>query len=364
MNEKTEISAKMLLCAARTLGGYAAGELLESRPAVPASSGQSAFSMWQDLLTRCLEALAASIAVDRPQLFVRHMQWLQGFLRARGIDDDALAASLECLQRILAAELPEPSAMLAADVCQEAARGLNPEVTLPEQLLTTDTVCGRLAGRYLLALLEGDRSRATRLIVEAADAGLPRSDLYLQVLLPALEEAGRMWHAAEINVAEEHFATAATRSVMAQLRAGATVRPPNGKTLVAAAVAGNLHDVGLQAVADFFEMDGWRVIQLGANVPIGDLVEAVGFYEADLVALSVGLSTQIETLKRTIERVRRADRGEAVKILVGGHGLAGFGDLAVALGADGFAADPAEAVALGNAMAFPTPDKPAVQSHP
>ena len=68
-----------------------------------------------------------------------------------------------------------------------------------------------------------------------------------------------MWLANEINVAEEHFASHTTKMVMAQLLPHATIQPSNGKTMLAAAVAGNQHDIGLQAVADFFEMDGWGV---------------------------------------------------------------------------------------------------------
>lgn len=159
-----------------------------------------------------------------------------------------------------------------------------------------------------------------------------------------------MWQDVEINIAEEHFATATTRGVMAQLRARTAVKPANGKTLVTSAVVGNQHDIGLQVVADFFEMEGWRVIQLGSDVPIPDLVEAVGFYHADLLGLSVCLSSQLTTLKETIESVRRSDRGAAVKILVGGRGLTGAADLAAEFGADGCAADPAEAVSLGGTL--------------
>ena len=159
-----------------------------------------------------------------------------------------------------------------------------------------------------------------------------------------------MWQDAEINIAEEHFTTATTRAVMAQLRARAVEKPANGKTLVTSAVAGNQHDIGLQVVADFFELDGWRVIQLGGDVPIPDLVEAVGFHQADLLGLSVCLSAQLKTLKETIESVRRSDCGAAVKILVGGRGLTGAADLAAEFGADGYAVDPAEAVLLGNTL--------------
>ena len=181
-------------------------------------------------------------------------------------------------------------------------------------------------------------------------AGHSVPELYLEVLLPSQEEAGRMWQEDEINVAEGHFATSTTKSIMSQLCLHVPRKPPNGRTLLAAAVTGNQHDVGLQAVAEFFEMDGWRVIPLGSDVPIRDLVEAVDFYEADLLGLSVSLRTQLGTLKQTIQAVRRGARGGQVKILVGGGGLAGASDLATQYGADAYAADPLEAVRLGNAL--------------
>ena len=175
-------------------------------------------------------------------------------------------------------------------------------------------------------------------------------DLYLRVLQPAQEELGRMWLLGEINVAEEHFATTTTRLVMAQLHAREVCGPSNGKTLVAAAVAGNQHDLGIQVVADLFEMDGWRVIQLGSNVPADDLAQAVEFYQADLVALSVSLATQLPALEEAIAAVRASQRGVTVKILVGGCGMMGTAELAKSKGADDYASNAVEAVARGNAL--------------
>ena len=117
--------------------------------------------------------------------------------------------------------------------------------------------------------------------------------------------------------------------------------------MLAAAVASNQHDIGLYAVADFFDMAGWRTIQLGADVPIIDLAQAVECFDADLVALSASLSVQFETVKSTIQAIRSGRRADLVKILVGGLAFAESGDLAVEMGADGYAANPDEAVRLG-----------------
>jgi 5-methyltetrahydrofolate--homocysteine methyltransferase len=97
-------------------------------------------------------------------------------------------------------------------------------------------------------------------------------------------------------------------------------------------------------------MDGWRVIQLGSNVPADDLARAVEFYDADLVALSVSLPTQLAVLEETITVVRTCQRGSAVKILVGGYGMMNAADLAKSTGADDYASNAVDAVARGNAL--------------
>jgi len=224
-----------------------------------------------------------------------------------------------------------------------------PEPSTPLMLATPE---GRLAADYLLAALEGDRRRASRMIFDAADADLSVEEIISGVLLPAQVEVGRMWHDNEVSVAEEHFTSETTKTLMAQLMSRAEFRPSNGKTLVAAGVAGNHIDIGLQAVADFFELDGWRTIQLGANVPTGDIVQAVDFFKADLLGLSASLSTQLETVRATINAVRFSPHSENVKIIVGGFAFAELEHLPLELGADGYAPNAAAAVELGRELVF------------
>ena len=212
--------------------------------------------------------------------------------------------------------------------------------------LLTDSPMGRLAVRYLLKLLAGDRRAASQLVLDEMEHVEDVRQIYLDVLLPVQKELGRMWMTNEIGLAEEHFASQATRTLMAQLLLHADFRPANGKTAILAAVAGNHVDMGLQVVADFFEMDGWRTIHLGANVPAADLAQAADCFQADLVGLSVALVTQLETLKATIQAIRNTERGERLKILVGGRAVATAGDLPQTLGADGYAADPRAAVEM------------------
>ena len=128
--------------------------------------------------------------------------------------------------------------------------------------------------RYLLQVLEGNCDGAIRLIIDSHDQGMTLESTY-QVLMAAQREVGRMWHEDEVSIAEEHLVTSTTMRVMSILAYEADRQPFNGKTVVAAAVAGNVHDMGIRVVTDFFSFAGWRAICLGADLPPVEIARAV-----------------------------------------------------------------------------------------
>jgi methanogenic corrinoid protein MtbC1 len=209
---------------------------------------------------------------------------------------------------------------------------------------------GRLLLQYLEAVLAGNLSEAHRLIIEQAQAGVSVTELYDQVLQPALSEIGRMWHRGEISVADEHFATATTRALLGGLRSYFPQPEPRSATVVATAVSGDFHDVGLRMVADCFEMDGWGVLFLGANMPATDISEFLGQYPADLLALSASTCLVVRQAGEFINVVRSGHSSDKLKIIVGGSPFDMIPDLWEELGADGCAHSATEAVELANRL--------------
>lgn len=356
-NTNNDLAATILQKSASALAGYAAGDLLETNAASRQAFGVDPFTMWRHWLTGRVEDLAAAVTVARPELFVGQIQWGRAVLEARGVDRACFQAAVRCLQQVLINELPADTRALAAPYLAAALDRFDGKVEEACCRLSPRTPAGQLASLYLLAVLEGDRRKARETVLVANSEQLSIPQIYLDVILPAQEEIGRMWLANEISVAEEHFATATTRAVMAQLLAKAPVREANGKTVLTAAVAGNRHDIGIQAVCDFFEMDGWKAIQLGADVPIGDLVDAIEQFQVDLVALSATLSSHFPKLQETIHVVRKCDRNAAIKILVGGRAFGGCSDTAIQLGADAYAGTPQKALAVAASL-FDLPHDP------
>jgi len=170
------------------------------------------------------------------------------------------------------------------------------------------------------------------------------------VFRPAQLEIGRLWHIGSITVAQEHYATAVTQLVMAQLyKYIFEPQRPRLGTLVAACVGGELHDMGLRMITDLLEMDGWRTHFLGASTPTQSLTDAVSRHEADVLILSAAMASRVPDVAALIERLRADVRTARVPVVVGGYAFDVAPSLSVAVGADAYAADAAaaSATALG-----------------
>jgi methanogenic corrinoid protein MtbC1 len=139
----------------------------------------------------------------------------------------------------------------------------------------------------LACLPAPDGRRARALVEQGLAAGVPAATLYLRVIAPAMHETGRMWETAAISVAQEHLSTQITQTVIATLAPHVSGGEPVGASRVAVVSSspGEMRAVGAQMVGDFLEAQGWTVLALGANIPVGELVELVRTREAQLVAL-------------------------------------------------------------------------------
>ena len=348
MHTPDPFAAKLLRTSASAYAARAADLLLDGYPRVDQPVAPGAFRSWQPHLHERILELAAALEEGEPALFVSRIHWTHAAFRARGVAIDALESSLRCLANALSEVLPERAAEQARSMIEQAIDALaEPPAEPPE--LTAEDPLGELALRFLVAGLEGDGRGAIDHLVRAHAAGTPIEDLYQGVLLPAQREVGQMWHRAEIDVAEEHFVTVTTRRAMSVLCHLAAPASSNGRTVVAAAVAGNRHDIGLWAVSDLFDLAGWRAICLGADVPAPDIRNAVSHFGADLLVLSATLTTQIRAARKTIETVRMAP-DQCVAILLGGLAFREVPHLWERLDADGHAASGTEAVRKGASL--------------
>lgn len=343
MTQANPMAAQLLNVSASAYGAYATNRLFEQCPEAEERFGDTAFTYWKDHFGQRIKELSAAVAVGEVGLFTSHVNWSKAAFDARDIENDLISESLVALKGVLGEELPE--------MCRETP-GQFIDAAI-EELAKTDSgflplepidVKSKLALQYLVKVLDGESNAAIEMIVDAFDNGLDIHETYHALLL-AEQEIGRMWHLAEVSIAEEHLVTLTTERAMAVLVYKSEKKPSNGRTVVSAAVAENGHHIGVRAVSDIFEINGWRGVCLGSDSPADEISHAVDVFSASLVLLSAAISTHLNALRETVKIIR--EQSPSCKILVGGTAFLGTTDLWKQLGADGFAANPIEALAAG-----------------
>lgn len=340
--------AEILDVSGKAFAGFAATRLLERYPSAESRFAPDAFTGWKTHFEQRLQELAAALAAEEPGLFLDSVEWSRRAFAAREVPEADLRASLECLREVLEDELPDEAGSQAGAVLASAIARFDSPCRDDRAGPDPATPTGKVALSYLLAVLEGDRHRAAKLLLDAVDDGsLTVEQAYLEVLIPAQQEVGRLWHTNALSVAEEHFVTSTTLHVMSLLVHRGGGQPFNGKTVIAAGVAGEVHDIGVRVAGDFFEMAGWRVIHVGADLPVNEVVDAARRFDADLIVLAATLSTHLRAVERTIAALR-SEGGP--KVIVGGQAFGGAPELWKKVGADAYAPSPGEAVEIAARM--------------
>lgn len=202
---------------------------------------------------------------------------------------------------------------------------------------------------FLQGLLSADRQAAITVAKKAVPDLSRLNDFYLHVVRPAMYAVGAMWERGEISVAREHLASALVNRIMAvqYIELMESPEQSKGKAVVTAA-ANEFHEIGATMVANALEADGWEITFLGANTPSEALLEYVSAGEFDMVAISVTIAFNLESIQNVIRAIRAWSEDRQPKIMIGGQAFGGYPELAQKLGADGFAQSPEQAVALAD----------------
>jgi len=301
----------------------------------------------QDAVYHCWH-LADAIDLNSPALFNDHIGWVKILLEQRGVPSEDLVHHLVCMAEVVRGELPSWVAEPAVAMIEGALALLPSMPGTAINLLDSEDRLAPLAREYVHKLLGGYRSAGGRLAFEAVERGESIRHLYLQVLQPALREIGRLWQMNKINVAQEHFCSAATQVVMAQLLSRVDAAERCGRCVVVACVSGEPHELGARMVGDFFDMAGWDTYFCGANTPHGACVQSVVERAADVLCVSATMGYQLHAVPELIQSVRADPRCAKLRVMVGGYPFTVDPALCQTVGADGTAADADAAVALAS----------------
>jgi 5-methyltetrahydrofolate--homocysteine methyltransferase len=198
------------------------------------------------------------------------------------------------------------------------------------------------------AVVDGDQAGIEGLVAQALEAGAGPQTVLDDGLIAAMTEVGARFERGEYFISDMLVSARAMKAAMACLQphlVSKAVEPVG--VVVIGTVQGDLHDIGKNLVAVMLQGAGFRVVDLGVDVPAERYVRAAQECGADLVALSGLLTTTMPTMQATVAALRQAGLDQ-VKVIVGGAPISqDFADL---IGADGFAPDAAVAAAKARAL--------------
>jgi MerR family transcriptional regulator, light-induced transcriptional regulator len=294
--------------------------------------------------------LTEAIWSEEPEIFDKYLLWVKQLFRGLGFSDQVINETLGCTRKVLLESFREEYHETINTFIDSGLKAINQPLGEMSGYIDVTAKHGQLARDYTDALLNGDRHAASRLIAKAVENGVLIKEIYLDIFQKSQYEIGRLWMKNEISVATEHFSSAATQMIMAQLYPYIFSTKRLGRRLVAACVGGELHEIGIRMVTDFFEMEGWDTYYIGANTPDVSILRAIEQYRADVIALSVAMPFHRPLLRETIQKIRASQSGSNLKILIGGYAINPYRNQADNFGADGYAPNAEEAVRTANQL--------------
>ncbi len=195
------------------------------------------------------------------------------------------------------------------------------------------------------SIIKGDAPKVIELVNASLEADVDPGAIINDGMIPGMDVVGELFRTNQYYVPEVLISARAMKGGMAILRpllAESGVEPVG--TVVIGTVRGDLHDIGKNLVAMMLEGAGFDVHDTGIDTHPDEYVQRATDEGSNVVGMSALLTTTMTNMRNTIEAVEAAGLREKVSCIIGGAPVTQR--YADEIGADGYAADAASAVAL------------------
>jgi trimethylamine corrinoid protein len=186
----------------------------------------------------------------------------------------------------------------------------------------------------------------------ALERGVDPITILKSAITPVMRSMGEEFEAGEIYLIELMAAARTVEASMTVLQPALEKKGEEptylGKCVIGT-IEGDIHDIGKNIVASLLRAAGFKVIDLGKDVPIEQFIETIREEGADIVGVSALLTTSMQKQRELIARLRDVGVRDKVKVMIGG--APSNEAWAKAIDADGYAPDATEAVKLAKQLA-------------
>ncbi|HEX7433855.1 MAG TPA: methionine synthase [Anaerolineaceae bacterium] len=180
----------------------------------------------------------------------------------------------------------------------------------------------RLAWRILHRVKDGVEVDIDELLAQGALEERPRTAVAVlnTVLLPAMKEVGDKFGAGELILPFVLQSAEVMKKAVAYLEQFLERKEGVSKgTLVLATVYGDVHDIGKNLVKTILSNNGYRVVDLGKQVPAETIISKAVEEKADAIGLSALLVSTSKQMPLIVNELQR--RGLSFPVLIGGAAI-------------------------------------------
>lgn len=203
-------------------------------------------------------------------------------------------------------------------------------------------------GKIKEAVLKGNKKGITALTKQAIEEGEDAQKLLNETLLPAINEVGDLFDKGKYFLPQLIASAEAMKNSIEVLEPYLMSGSQNQDmpVIIIATVEGDIHDIGKNLVALMLKNYGFKVIDLGKDVPKEEIIKAAKENNAQIIALSALMTTTMQQMRYVVDYAK--EQGVTAKIMIGGAVITE--DYADEIGADGYSKDAADAVKLAQRL--------------
>jgi corrinoid protein of di/trimethylamine methyltransferase len=182
-------------------------------------------------------------------------------------------------------------------------------------------VTTQLFQKMAQSIIDGDSEVATKLAKQAVGQGIDPLEAISQGFVIGVNTVGDAFAKGDAFLPELVMAGEAMKAAVAVLEPELARLGTERKMLgnvVLCTVEGDIHEIGKTLVGTMLSSAGFKVYDLGVDVPVMKVVEKAREVNADIIAMSALLTTTMVHQKDVIEALADLGIRSKVKVMVGG----------------------------------------------
>jgi len=191
------------------------------------------------------------------------------------------------------------------------------------------------------AILQGEREQANVLLESYALSRSYRSAMS-EVMEPVLEEIGIAWDKEDISLAQGYIAGKVAEDCLLKVntedKKGDVAQTAKGPIIIGN-IEDDFHSLGRKLISIFLQSSGWRVIDIGNDVPAVEFVDKAVEADARVIGVSAMMYTTADNIKKVRLELDRRYLSGKIKLAVGGAVFKLRPELAKEVGGDGTVAN-------------------------